>query len=280
MSTTTASASEPTSEAVQLTRVLCGVDASRADADAVRQAAVIAGSGGHLDLVCVTYSIGVGATAQATITPARAERALKRARSIASELGTPVSTRIVHDPDDWAGLAGAAADRDLLVIGSHGSSRAGGIAIGRTTTRALHESTLPVLIARRTETEFPRRILLASDGAPESRRAAVLAATIARAHSAGVMLVTVGQPEDSEHRRGLAEEAADLFRACGVEPTIVDWGGSPSTSLVEAAGELEASLLVLGSGGKHGVRALGSVSEQVAHHARCSVLVARGTTSR
>jgi nucleotide-binding universal stress UspA family protein len=37
----------------------------------------------------------------------------------------------------------------------------------------------------------------------------------------------------------------------------------------------EADLLVLGSRGLHGLRALGSISEQVAHRATCSVLVVR-----
>lgn len=35
------------------------------------------------------------------------------------------------------------------------------------------------------------------------------------------------------------------------------------------------SLIVLGSRGLHGIRALGSVSERVAHRAPCSVLVVR-----
>jgi nucleotide-binding universal stress UspA family protein len=47
----------------------------------------------------------------------------------------------------------------------------------------------------------------------------------------------------------------------------------PARALVEAA--IEADLLVVGSRGLHGIKALGSVSEQVAHEARCSVLIVR-----
>jgi nucleotide-binding universal stress UspA family protein len=43
--------------------------------------------------------------------------------------------------------------------------------------------------------------------------------------------------------------------------------------LVEAA--MDADLLVVGSRGLHGIKALGSVSERVAHEAKCSVLVVR-----
>jgi nucleotide-binding universal stress UspA family protein len=49
--------------------------------------------------------------------------------------------------------------------------------------------------------------------------------------------------------------------------------GNPVDVLVGAAEQ--ADLLVLGSRGLVGVRALGSVSERVAHKARCSVLVVR-----
>jgi nucleotide-binding universal stress UspA family protein len=49
--------------------------------------------------------------------------------------------------------------------------------------------------------------------------------------------------------------------------------GPPVEVLLTAAEG--ADLLVVGSRGLHGVSALGSVSERVAHGARCSVLVAR-----
>jgi nucleotide-binding universal stress UspA family protein len=45
-------------------------------------------------------------------------------------------------------------------------------------------------------------------------------------------------------------------------------------------GAVEPSdLLVVGSRGLHGIRALGSVSERVAHKAPCSVLVVRPPAS-
>ena len=42
---------------------------------------------------------------------------------------------------------------------------------------------------------------------------------------------------------------------------------------VPALTDVDADLIVVGSRGFHGVRALGSVSERVAHRADCSVLV-------
>jgi nucleotide-binding universal stress UspA family protein len=51
--------------------------------------------------------------------------------------------------------------------------------------------------------------------------------------------------------------------------------GAPVDALRKASED--ADLLVVGSRGLHGLRALGSVSERVAHEARCSVLVVRST---
>jgi nucleotide-binding universal stress UspA family protein len=47
----------------------------------------------------------------------------------------------------------------------------------------------------------------------------------------------------------------------------------PVRALVGASGIVD--LVVVGSRGLHGVKALGSVSERVAHQANCSVLVVR-----
>ena len=48
---------------------------------------------------------------------------------------------------------------------------------------------------------------------------------------------------------------------------------NPVAALLAASAE--SDLLVVGSRGLHGLRALGSVSERIAHRARCSVLVVR-----
>jgi nucleotide-binding universal stress UspA family protein len=60
-----------------------------------------------------------------------------------------------------------------------------------------------------------------------------------------------------------------------LEPTVIRAPGHPADVILDTAAREGVSLVVLGSRGLSGVRALGSVSERVAHRARCSVLVAR-----
>jgi nucleotide-binding universal stress UspA family protein len=73
-----------------------------------------------------------------------------------------------------------------------------------------------------------------------------------------------------------AEEGAQLARAGGFEAKArAEFGADVWRSIVDVAHELEASVVVLGSRGLHGVRELveGGASHQVAIHAHRPVLV-------
>jgi nucleotide-binding universal stress UspA family protein len=62
----------------------------------------------------------------------------------------------------------------------------------------------------------------------------------------------------------------------GVTPIREMAMGRPERTLVAATEREEIDLMVVGHRGIHGVRrVLGSVSEHVAHHAPCSVMVVR-----
>jgi nucleotide-binding universal stress UspA family protein len=52
-----------------------------------------------------------------------------------------------------------------------------------------------------------------------------------------------------------------------------DLPDEPVAALVAASAD--ADLVIIGSRGLHGIKAIGSVSERVAHQARCSTLIVR-----
>jgi nucleotide-binding universal stress UspA family protein len=170
-----------------------------------------------------------------------------------------------------------AGERDLLVIGARPGSRAGGIMLGSTATLALHECPVPVLIARPVRDDRPlaARVLVATTGSGAERHASVLAARLAAAAGGSVTLLHVEGPTGREIRHELALEASDVAAITGVDPVVVGARGHGAEPILHAAEDLEATLLVLGSRGLTGVRALASVSERVGAAAACPVLVVK-----
>ena len=152
----------------------------------------------------------------------------------------------------------------LLVVGIHHRSRIGGILIASVATTMLHDAPCSVLIARAPADpeRFPSSIVVGVDGSPASERALEAARNIAERFGAdlhGLVAHSPGAPGVEKLRGSLG----DLH--------VLEDHRHPVAALVASA----ADLLAVGSRGLHGLRALGSVSEQVAHQAACSVLVVR-----
>jgi nucleotide-binding universal stress UspA family protein len=110
--------------------------------------------------------------------------------------------------------------------------------------------------------QFPQSIVVGIDGSPESALAAAVAFSLGERFGAQVWPVasTSGKEIDLDAVRAIAT---------GV---VLD-KRRPVDVLVTAS--RDSNLLVVGSRGLHGLAALGSVSERVAHRAACSVLVVR-----
>ena len=151
----------------------------------------------------------------------------------------------------------------MIVVGSHGLGRAAGIAFGSTSTLLLHEAPCSILIARapRNPERWPRSIVVGVDGSPESGVAALAARQLAFRFGADLRMVAAGRDHvDVSAARRIASDLEVLPGKAGDELAVLS--------------EF-SDLVVLGSRGLKGLRALGSVSERVAHDARCPVLVVR-----
>ena len=152
------------------------------------------------------------------------------------------------------------ADATLLALGARHSSRFLGIMLGDTASEMVHDGACSVLLARpqREGAWQPRRIVLGLDGSAPALAALATADELASRVGATVEVVCAtsggSPPEEAWTGRVDSWDAAQ-----------------PVAALVGRS--READLVVVGSRGLHGVRALGSVSERVAHRAHCSVLV-------
>lgn len=186
----------------------------------------------------------------------------------------PSITPILIRGRDVAALLGGIAnlEADLVAVGSHGGSRSAGVMFGSVASAMAHYAPCSTLIAREPPAgAFPGLIVHANDGSPESLDAAYLAGRLAARYGSTAVTLHVGETRD----RGVAEDAVALMESSGLEPVMKIEQGSPYRRIVEVANDLKASLIVMGSRGRTGLAALGSVSERVVHRAGCSVLIVR-----
>ncbi|MGH3038466.1 MAG: universal stress protein, partial [Gaiellaceae bacterium] len=116
---------------------------------------------------------------------------------------------------------------------------------------------------RRESDEFPSKVVVGVDGSPESAAAYAVARHLSERFIAELRTVVAHGGKAVDRR------LVDLI----VERQREESPDEPVAALVAAA--RSADLVVVGSRGLHGLRALGSVSERVAHQARSSVLVVR-----
>jgi nucleotide-binding universal stress UspA family protein len=249
-------------------RVVCGVDASDAGAVAARLAARITLPEGSLTLVSVDDpSIAVHAGLQMASIAEQLALEAKAAVELGVAEAAPihsVQTRLLEG-DPLHSLLGEIARRDatLVAVGTHGRSRAVGIALGSVATHVLHEAPCSVLVARVPREEpWPRAIVVGLDGSPESAEAAAAARSLAdRFDSALRFVAATGEP------------SVDLGSAYAIAPELEELPGGAVDELHVVSEDAE--LVVVGSRALKGLRSLGSISERIAHEALCSVLVVR-----
>jgi len=208
----------------------------------------------------------------------------------------------------------AAADdepADLLVVGSRGVGPNPAMALGSTSLRVLQTARVPVLVvpepwgtSEPEERIALHHIVVGLDRSEPSLAALDLAADLAEVLGGSLSVVEVVEyvppfplgPETATTSAGeeraldrtatLAEDAVQAIRKQGVSVQVVVRSGTPASTLVEVADDVDADLIVLGSRGRGGPAELmlGSVARTVADRARRPTLVvpagARGALVR
>jgi nucleotide-binding universal stress UspA family protein len=252
-------------------RVLVGIDGSEQSREAARQAATLVD--GELTLLAA-YDVAPAIVAgTGTHVPDYFDEHLQRAAATGAlgrayeDVAIASPTRKIVRGHPAAALT-SEAERELntlLVVGSHGLGRLAGFVLGSTATEVIHKAPCSVLVARRGSgsEKFPNKVVVGVDGSPESAAAYAVARRLSERFNAGLRPVVAhgGKTVD----RAPIDAIVDGWRE--------DLSDAPVPALVAAAAD--ADLLVVGSGGLHGLKALGSVSERVAHRAQSSVLIVR-----
>ena len=248
---------------------IVGVDGSPASLAALEQARRLLSEGGALTAVTVCeerLAVHTGFEAPRIAADMHAAAVSVQAQAAGALAGVAAAeTRLLHGKPMQGLLAAAQEVRaDLLAVGSHDHSRAAEIMIGGVAGEILHHAHESVLVARPGRREGIASIVVGVDGSPASLGALAVASELA--DRGGARLLPVAADGGKGVDTVVLDEVPGLERRPGNHPVDV---------LVAAAED--ADLIVVGSRGLHGIASLGSVSERVAHHAPCSVLVVRGT---
>lgn len=272
-SPTTEADTEP---AISFARTLCGIDSSPQSMEAVSQAFGVCAEGGKVWGASawdprLAMHAGIHASSVKVELRQESVAALTKAHESFPELGL-----LLLRGSSVPALLSAAAEEnvDLISVGSHGGPRLTGIAFGSVATAMVHHAPCSVLVSRPPASgEFPGLIVHAADGSADSLDAARVAGQIAARH--GSKVVSLNVSDDPSTGRVLAEEAASLAEQAGADVDVEALRDSPHRGIENFAASAKASIVVIGSRGMSGLKALGSVSERVAHRSPCSVLVVR-----
>jgi nucleotide-binding universal stress UspA family protein len=266
-------------------RVLAATDGSPRAEEAARQAArLCVATGAPLEVVFV---VDTTHPHQADV-EAEGEAALARGARVAGEIGVQAPTRLVAG-EPAAAIVEEAREHgvDLVAVGPDAGVLGGAIRVGHVAAHVVREAPCSVLLAREAGRDFPQRIACGIDGSEGSVATAGLAAAIAAATGAELRLLHVvpifrgdnaeWTLDEDEPSPPEIEPSVHAAVARGVIPVREMAMGRPESAIVAAAARDGTDLVVVGHRGVAGVTRvlLGSVSEHVTTHARCSVLVAR-----
>jgi len=247
---------------------VCGVDGSEGSYAAVAQAARLVGPGGVLTVLVVTSL----RDEEGHLT--NADEMVDRATALADEAGVACNVEVdparpVHEVvSEWG------QGHDLVAIGAPPKSMLAGLLFASVTDTATRSLSKPLLVARPVSAaDGAHRVLVASDGRQGSDELVDFADRLAGELGSPLSLIHA-EHHPSSTRATRIEAQARALTSCPIDqPGAIVEHGSADAAIIATAQRLDASLVVMSSRRRSGLKALGSVSRRVMHHGSCSVLL-------
>lgn len=205
------------------------------------------------------------------------------AEALFKEEGVEVDARVVEYDDPAETVLRVAKDEghDLIVIGNRGETEVEVFSLGSIAEKVSRHAECPVLVVKG-KTKLSK-ILVPVDGSESAEKALEYAVKLAEKHKAKVTLLNVGESKLFGFKPEVVREFGERVlsdAAAKVEglklKTQLEFG-HPAETIIEVAEKGNYDLIVVGSRGLSGVKRffLGSVSDDVIHHAKSSVLIVR-----
>ena len=211
-----------------------------------------------------------------------AEKIIGDAQAFFLKEGVKIDTRTLRSDDPAESiLEFLKNDYDLVVMGVHGENEKDPYALGSVTKKVLSHAVCPTLVVKGVCSLFS--LLVCIDGSENSIKALDYAVKLAEKMGSKVTLLHVLDRKLQNFFPDLAEEMGErllskALEEVGEEELKVDRRlefGVPSDIIVEVAEKGNHDLIVLGRKGLGNVRRflLGSVSDDVSHKSKTSVLI-------
>lgn len=169
----------------------------------------------------------------------------------------------------------------LMVVGNRGETEAETFSLGSNADKIATHANCSVLIVKK-GTELSK-ILVAIDGSDDAKNALNQAVQLASKFKANITLLNVQhsalfklKPEVTKKiGEGILSEAANEVKGVKFDKKVEF--GNPAETIINVAEKGKYDLIVVGRRGLSTVKRffLGSISDDVSHHAKCSVLIAR-----
>jgi nucleotide-binding universal stress UspA family protein len=238
---------------------------------------------------------------------------LERAKGILEREGAGLAWQEQHGhPAEQISHFADEQKPDLIVLGAHGLHASLGILLGGVAQQVVEHTRWPVLVVRAPARAL-RRVLLVTDGSPDSQQAAsylgqfpllpsaeIQALHVLSSHlpsevmapnwpvgprlvpplpTSEALAANLAQRSEALEREGhaIVNEAVQGLKAAGLEPSSRLVRGDAAAEIIQYAKTNNVDLIVAGSRGLSAVKGwlLGSVSRKLVHYASCSVLVVR-----
>jgi nucleotide-binding universal stress UspA family protein len=212
----------------------------------------------------------------------KGEEILKNAQALFNEEGVKIDARLLHG-DAAEKILGLVTDEkyDLIVLGNRGETEAETFSLGSNAEKISRHAECSVLIVK--EKSVISKILVAVDGSENANKALRYAVELAQRLNAEVTVMNVMERRLFGLKPKVAQNVGEqiLSKAFdevkGVNATKRLESGNPAEKIIEIAHKEKFDLIVVGSRGLSRTKRffLGSVSDDVSHHAHCSVLIIR-----
>jgi nucleotide-binding universal stress UspA family protein len=248
-------------------RIVVGVDGTDWGFEALRQALVLAPAENSsvraitaLDTAPAIHT-GFGAADFADLLAREADETRGEAETIIAGRADAVARVVRGRPVDVLRREREDLNATLVALGGRRSSRFLGVMLGDTGTELVHDAACSALLACPPDhgTWQPNRIVVGLDSSSYAQAALQAADELADRFGGAVEVVSATGGEAVEREAAWAQR-------------VQSWDDvHPVHALVERSRSVD--LVVVGARGVHGLRAIGSVSERVAHQAHCTALV-------